>query len=149
MLGVKAIRRRLRRRALRRDGRKPEEEVFDRFAERFGPTIPEVKPEESPEEPQEEPREEFQQGSQEKPRQEHPWDASSQPPTPAVPVSPAMEVLGLGAGASPQEINAAYKRMARTYHPDKVAGEAQEVREYAEEKMKEINAAYSELKHRG
>ena len=76
-------------------------------------------------------------------------DASSQPPAPAVPASPALEVLGLGAGASPEEINAAYKRMARTYHPDKVAGEAQEVREFAEEKMKEINAAYSELKRRG
>ena len=38
--------------------------------------------------------------------------------------------------------------MARTYHPDKVADEAQEVREFAEAKMKEINAAYSELKLR-
>ena len=141
MLGVKAIRRRLRRRALRRDGSRPEEEVFDRFAERFGPTIREAKPEESPEESQDEPREE--------PQQERPRDASSQPPTPAVPASPALEVLGLGAGATPQEINAAYKRMARTYHPDKVAGEALEVREFAEEKMKEINAAYSELKRRG
>ncbi|CAA9428869.1 MAG: hypothetical protein AVDCRST_MAG01-01-2763 [uncultured Rubrobacteraceae bacterium] len=142
VLGVKAIRRRLRRRALRRKGYRPEEEVFDRFAERFGPMLREPKPEG----PQEEPREEFREERQEETRQERPWDASSQPLMPAVPASPALEVLGLGAGASPEEIAAAYKRMARTYHPDKVAGEAQEVREFAEDKMKEINAAYSELK---
>ena len=148
MLGVKAIRRRLRRRALKRKGYRPEEEVFERFAERFGPTIREGKPEESVEEPQET-SEAFQEGPQAETRQERLRDASSQPPTPAVPASPALEVLGLGAGATPQEISAAYKRMARTYHPDKVAGETPEVREFAEEKMKEINAAYSELKRRG
>ena len=144
VLGVKAIRRRLRRRALRRKGHRPEEEVFDRFAERFGPTLREGKPE-KPREFQEAPQEE----RQEETRQERPRDASSQPPTPAVPASPALEVLGLGAGASPQEVAAAYKRMARTYHPDKVAGEPEAIREYAEEKMKEINAVYSKLKRRG
>ena len=39
--------------------------------------------------------------------------------------------------------------MARTYHPDKVAGESVEVRGYDEERMKEVNAAYSALKLRG
>ena len=41
---------------------------------------------------------------------------------------------------------AAYRRLARTYHPDKVAHLDPEVRRFAEERMKEINAAYSELK---
>ena len=144
MLGVKAIRRRLRRRALRRDGSRPEEEAYSRFTERFGPAIREGKPAEpqqEPQEPQEGPREEF----QEDPRQERQQDAPP-PPVPIALASPALEVLGLGAGASPEEIAAAYRRLARTYHPDKVAGETLEVREFAEAKMKQINAAYSELK---
>ena len=134
MLGVKAIRRRLRRRALRRKGYRPEEEVFERFAERFGPTLREGKPEE-PRKVQEE----TQEGREEEVREERQQD------TP-LPVVPALQVLGLGAKASTAEIAAAYKRMAHTYHPDKVAGEVLEVREFAEAKMKEINAAYSELK---
>jgi hypothetical protein len=61
-------------------------------------------------------------------------------------LGPARRVLGVPEGASLSEINATYRRMARTYHPDKVAHQATERREYAEERMKEINAAYSELK---
>ena len=125
---------------LRRKGYRPEEEVFGRFAERFGATVRKGKPEE----PQE-----AQEGSQEKPRGEFRRESQQDTPPPAVPASPALEVLGLKGGASPEEIAAAYRRMARTYHPDKVAGEAQEIREFAEEKMKEINAAYSELKLMG
>ena len=137
MLGVKAIRKRLRRRSLRRSGYRPEEEAYSRFAERFGSAVREGKAREPQEAPQEERWEE--------PRRERPREASP-PPVHTVPASLALEVLGLGAGASREEINAAYRRMARTYHPDKVAGEAQEIREFAEEKMKQINAAYSELK---
>jgi curved DNA-binding protein CbpA len=44
---------------------------------------------------------------------------------------------------------ATYKRLARTHHPDKMAGEPQEVKEFAEQRMKQTNAAYSELKQRG
>ena len=130
--------RRIRRANLRRKGWRPEEEVFERFAERFGPKLREGRPEEPRGESQEERQEEVRE-------EERPQDA----PLPVLPASPALEVLGLGAGASPQEVAAAYRRMARTYHPDKVAGEAEEVRGYAEEKMKEINAAYSELKLMG
>jgi preprotein translocase subunit Sec63 len=35
------------------------------------------------------------------------------------------------------------------HHPDKVAGMRPETREYSEERMKEINAAYAELRRRG
>ncbi len=34
------------------------------------------------------------------------------------------------------------------YHPDRVASQAPEVREIAELRMKEINAAYAKLKQR-
>jgi DnaJ-domain-containing protein 1 len=58
----------------------------------------------------------------------------------------ARRALGVAKGASVEEISAAYRKLARTHHPDKVAKLKPEVREYSEEKMKEINAAYSELK---
>jgi len=35
------------------------------------------------------------------------------------------------------------------HHPDRVSGKGFEAREYSEERMKEINAAYSELRRRG
>jgi len=58
----------------------------------------------------------------------------------------ARRVLGVAKGASPEEVSAAYKMLARTHHPDKVAILEPEVREYSEQRMKEINAAYAELK---
>lgn len=57
-----------------------------------------------------------------------------------------LKVLGISQGASRKEIDAAYKKQAKMYHPDRVASLAPEVREMAELRMKEINAAYSELK---
>jgi len=56
-----------------------------------------------------------------------------------------LEVLGLNIGASPEEIKAAYRKLSMKYHPDKVAHLGQEFRQVAEEKMKEINAAYQFL----
>jgi hypothetical protein len=58
----------------------------------------------------------------------------------------ARKTLGVAKGASAEEISAAYKYLARTHHPDKVANLEPEVREYSEQRMKEINAAYAELK---
>jgi len=60
----------------------------------------------------------------------------------------ALRTLGVTGEASATEINAAYKEMARIYHPDKVANQSLEVQEYAEQRMKEINAAYTLLKRR-
>jgi DnaJ like chaperone protein len=54
--------------------------------------------------------------------------------------------LGIQPGASQKEIDVAYKKKAKMYHPDRVASLAPEVREMAEFRMKEINAAYAELK---
>ena len=51
------------------------------------------------------------------------------------------EVLGLQKGASEDEIKKAYRKMAREYHPDLHPDNVEE----CEEKMKEINEAYSVL----
>ncbi len=56
------------------------------------------------------------------------------------------EILGVTPNASEFEIIAAYRKLAQMYHPDKVAGLAPEFREIADHRMKEINAAYEELK---
>ena len=56
--------------------------------------------------------------------------------------------LGLKEGASPEEIKKAYRTLSMQYHPDKVAHLGDEFRAIAEEKMKEINAAYDFLKKR-
>src|SRR5215208_5339695 len=58
----------------------------------------------------------------------------------------ARRALEVSKKAGAEEISAAYRRLARTHHPDKVANLEPEVREYSEQRMKEINAAYSELK---
>ena len=57
----------------------------------------------------------------------------------------ARRALGVSKGAGAQEISAAYRKLARTHHPDKVANLEPEVREYSEQRMKEINAAYAEF----
>jgi DnaJ-domain-containing protein 1 len=63
--------------------------------------------------------------------------------------TPSHRVLGVPLGASRQEVSQAYKKLAFMHHPDRVAGMGSEAREYSEERMKELNAAYSELRRRG
>ena len=50
-------------------------------------------------------------------------------------------VLGVARDASEEEIKAAYRKLARRYHPDRYANDPEGARA-AEEKMKEINEAY-------
>ena len=57
----------------------------------------------------------------------------------------AREALGVGPDASDDEILAAYRKMARMYHPDRVEGLGPEFKELAERRMKEINAAYAKI----
>lgn len=52
------------------------------------------------------------------------------------------EVLNVSPSASPEEIRAAYRSLMSQYHPDKVAGLGEGLRELAERKAKEINRAY-------
>lgn len=53
------------------------------------------------------------------------------------------EILEISEGASEEEITAAYRRLARKYHPDVNPGDL-----VAEEKMKEINEAYDALREK-
>ena len=57
-------------------------------------------------------------------------------------------VLGLEPGADEETIKKAYRKLSMKYHPDKVRHLGEEFRGVAEEKMKEINAAYDYLKKR-
>lgn len=50
------------------------------------------------------------------------------------------EVMGVDKNATQQEIKSAYRKLAKTYHPDLNAGD-----EEAAEKLKEVNEAYSIL----
>ena len=50
------------------------------------------------------------------------------------------KVLGVGKGASDDEIKKAYRKLARKYHPDRNAGDKQ-----AEERFKEISQAHDVL----
>ena len=53
--------------------------------------------------------------------------------------------LGLTADASDAEVELAYRRLITQYHPDKLAGAAEELRRQAEARAREINGAYDRI----
>jgi preprotein translocase subunit Sec63 len=55
------------------------------------------------------------------------------------------EILGLKPGASQEEAAQAYRDLANVWHPDRFAGNPR-LQKKAEEKIKEINAAYEYIK---
>src|SRR6516165_6701271 len=56
------------------------------------------------------------------------------------------ELLGVPPTASMVEIKRSYLQLATQYHPDKVAHLAPEFRALAEQRMKDLNAAYDAIK---
>ncbi len=57
-------------------------------------------------------------------------------------------VLGLEPGADMATIKKSYRQLSMKYHPDKVSHLGEEFQQVAEEKMKEINAAYDFFKRK-
>ena len=57
-------------------------------------------------------------------------------------VSDPYRVLGLSPGASDEEVKAAYRKLAKKYHPDLNPGNQR-----AADRMNEINAAYEQIKN--
>lgn len=58
----------------------------------------------------------------------------------------AYEVLEVEPGATNEEIKRAYRRVAMKYHPDKVAGAGEEIRQKATEKFQAVQEAYEYVK---
>jgi preprotein translocase subunit Sec63 len=57
-------------------------------------------------------------------------------------------VLDVDESADMDAIDAAYRRRMSEYHPDKVANAAPEIKELAERRARDINAAYEEIRKR-
>ena len=58
----------------------------------------------------------------------------------------AYDVLGVSNNASKETVRNRYRDLARRFHPDTVATNPDAIRELSEAKMKELNAAYEQVK---
>jgi DnaJ like chaperone protein len=61
-------------------------------------------------------------------------------------INSAYRILGIDNKATVTEIKKAYRKMAIEHHPDKLEHLGEDIRKGAEEKFREINAAYEQLK---
>lgn len=57
-----------------------------------------------------------------------------------------LEVFDLRDDASPTDVNHAYRRLAKEHHPDRYVDADEDVRRFHEERMADINQAYSALR---
>jgi DnaJ-domain-containing protein 1 len=60
-------------------------------------------------------------------------------------INRCIEILELEPGASEEEVNQAYRDLANVWHPDRFANNPR-LQKKAEEKLKEINAAYEYIR---
>lgn len=58
----------------------------------------------------------------------------------------AYQALEIQPEATDEEVKKAYRRMAMKYHPDKVAGAGEDIRQKATEKFRAVNEAYENIK---
>ncbi len=59
-------------------------------------------------------------------------------------INDSLEILGLKPGASQAQVKQAYRKLVKTWHPDRFSDQQQ--KQEAEEKIKKINVAYNHLK---
>jgi DnaJ-domain-containing protein 1 len=60
-------------------------------------------------------------------------------------IKQCIEILGVKPGASKEELAQAYRDLANVWHPDRFSGNPR-LQKKAEERIKEINAAYEYVK---
>ncbi len=60
-------------------------------------------------------------------------------------INRCIEILGVNPGAKKEEVDEAYRDLAKVWHPDRFSGNPR-LQKKAEEKFKEINAAYEYMK---
>jgi DnaJ-domain-containing protein 1 len=68
------------------------------------------------------------------------------PSPPPAPSTDPYARLGVTSSASDDEVEQAYRRRISEFHPDRVANAAQEIRDLAGQRAREINGAYEEIK---
>ncbi len=56
------------------------------------------------------------------------------------------EILGVNSNSSVEDIKKAYKQKMKEYHPDRLENFAEELRDLAVKKTKEINKSYEEIR---
>lgn len=72
-------------------------------------------------------------------------DQQNAPPPGNADIDWAYQVFELPENASDADIDRAYRRLMSQYHPDRVAGAAPDIIKLAEQKSREINAAYDRI----
>lgn len=58
----------------------------------------------------------------------------------------AYKILEISSDATDEEVKKAYKKMAVKFHPDKVSHLGEDIQKSANEKFKEVNVAYEQIK---